>query len=135
MSTRSEKKFEKIQQLLEKLEKEADRGTTIVIEGKKDAKALSILGINGNTILAKSGGKSFLDVLREIERKKERQVILLLDFDRRGKEWSKRLATSLEEMKKIPNLIFWRRILNLVGHEVKDIEGLPTYLEKLKTKF
>lgn len=134
MSTKTEKRLERILKLLERLEEQSAKGTTIVVEGKNDVQALYSLGITGDIILAKTSGKSFFDVLSEIERRERREVILLFDFDRRGKQWTRRLARCLEGMKITPNLLFWRMLLGLVGRDVKDIEGLATYLETLKNK-
>ena len=132
MSTKTEKRLERIHELLERLEKQSAKGTPIVVEGKNDIQALHRLGISGDIIPAKSSGKSFLDVLEEIERRRKREVILLLDFDRRGKEWTYRLARCLEGMKITPNLLFWKKLLGLVGRDIKDIEGLAAYLETLQ---
>jgi len=134
LSTKSEKKLEEILKLLEKLTKESTKGVPIIVEGRNDINALHKLGLEGDIISAKTSGKSFLDVLSEIERRGKREVILLMDFDRRGKEWTNRLARRLEEMRITPNLLFWKELLGLVGHDVKDIEGLATYLETLKKK-
>ena len=134
MSTKSERKLEKILKLLERLSKESTKGTPIIVEGRNDINALHELGLEGDIILAKSSGKSFLDVLGEVEGRGRREVILLMDFDRQGKEWTNRLARRLEEMRITPNLLFWKRLLGLVGHDVKDIEGLATYLETLRKK-
>ena len=134
MSTKSEKKLEKILKLLERLSKELTKGTPIIVEGRNDINALHELGLEGDIISAKSSGKSFLDVLGEVEGRGRREVILLMDFDRPGKEWTNRLARRLEEMRITPNLLFWKRLLGLVGHDVKDIEGLATYLETLRKK-
>lgn len=134
MSTKTEKRLEKIQKLLERLEKKSVMGTPIVVEGRNDVQALHRLDISGDIILAKSSGKCFLDVLEEIKQRGRREVILLFDFDRSGKEWTRRLSRCLEGMKVTPNLLFWRRLLGLVGHDVKDIEGLATYLETLKNR-
>ena len=134
MSTKTRKKLEKIRKLLERLEKKSAKGTIIVVEGRNDTQALYKLGINGDIILAKTSGKSFLDVIAEIEQKERREVILLFDFDRSGKEWTHRMASCLEGMKITPNLVFWKMLLSLVGRDVKDIEGLATYLENLKNK-
>ena len=134
MSTKSEKKLEKILKLLERLITESTKGTPIIVEGRNDINALHELGLEGDIISAKSSGKSFLDVLGEVEGRGKREVILLMDFDRHGKEWTNRLARRLEEMKIKPNFLFWKGLLGLVGHEVKDIEGLATYLETLKKK-
>ena len=134
MSTKTEKRLEKIRKLLERLEKQSAKGTPIVVEGINDTQALHRLGITGNIILAKTSGKSFLDVIAEIERMERREVILLFDFDRPGKEWTRRMSRCLEGMKITPNLVFWKMLLSLVGRDVKDIEGLATYLENLKKK-
>jgi 5S rRNA maturation endonuclease (ribonuclease M5) len=134
LSTKTEKRLEKIHKLLERLEKQSAKGTPIVVEGRNDVHALHRLGITGDIILAKTSGKSFLDVLSEIEKTGKPEIILLFDFDRRGKEWTQRLASCLEGLNIIPNLVFWKMLLGLVGRDVKDIEGLASYLETLKNK-
>jgi len=134
LSTKTEKKLEKIQKLLERLAKQAATGTPIVVEGRNDVQSLHRLGVTGDIILAKTAGKSFLDVLGEVEQKGRSEVILLFDFDRRGKEWTRRMARRLEGMKVTPNLLFWKMLLGLVGRDVKDIEGLAAYLETLKNR-
>jgi 5S rRNA maturation endonuclease (ribonuclease M5) len=134
LSTKTEKRLEQINKLLERLNRQSAKGTPIVVEGRNDVTALQRLGITGDMVLAKTSGKSFLDVLDEIEQKGSREVILLFDFDRTGKEWTNRMARCLEGMKITPNLVFWKMLLGLVGRDVKDIEGLAGYLETLKSK-
>jgi 2,5-diamino-6-(ribosylamino)-4(3H)-pyrimidinone 5'-phosphate reductase len=134
LSTKTEKRLEKIQKLLERLAKQSAKGTPIVVEGKNDIQSLHKLGVTGDIILAKTSGKSFLDVLGEIEQRERSEVILLFDFDRRGKEWTHRMACRLEGIKIAPNLLFWKMLLGLVGRDVKDIEGLAAYLETLRNR-
>jgi 5S rRNA maturation endonuclease (ribonuclease M5) len=134
LSTNLEKRLEKILQLLNRLATESAKGTPIIVEGQKDINTLHKLGVKGDIIPAKSSGKSFLDILSEVEEKEKHEVILLMDFDRRGKEWTSRLAQRLEKMRINPNLHFWKQFLSLVRHDVKDIEGLATYLETLRKK-
>jgi 5S rRNA maturation endonuclease (ribonuclease M5) len=126
--------MEKILQFLERLGKETANGVPIIVEGKNDVHALQKLDVKGDFILAKTSGKSFLDTLSEVEKKGKNEVILLMDFDKRGKEWTKRLTQHLEKMKIKPNSFFWRELLSLVGREVKDVEGLATYMETLRKK-
>lgn len=134
MSESLQRKAEKISRLLEKLVAEAAKGILIVVEGQKDVSALRALNVEGNIISSKTSGKSFLDTLTEIEHCKVGEVILLLDFDRRGVEWTHRLKQHLEKTKIKPNLTFWHQLYGLVGRDLKDIEGLPTYLETLKKR-
>ena len=134
MSTHLQEKEEKILRVLECLAEESAKGTPIIVEGKNDIEALRVLGVEGKIISAKTGGKSILDVISEVEKCTAKEVIMLLDFDRRGKELTKRLKQNLENAKTKINLTFWTRLLQLVGTEVKDIEGLATYMETLKRK-
>jgi len=134
LSTHLKEKEEKIQQLLERLIEESARGTPIIVEGKKDVETLRALGVQGTIVSAKTGGKSHLDVISEVEIARPREVILLLDFDRQGKEWSKILKERLERARIRPNLKFWKELQGLVSKEVKDIEGLTSYIETLKKK-
>jgi 2,5-diamino-6-(ribosylamino)-4(3H)-pyrimidinone 5'-phosphate reductase len=134
LSTHLKEKEEKIQQFLERLIEESARGTPIIVEGKKDVETLRALGVQGTIVSAKTGGKSRLDVISEVEIARPREVILLLDFDRQGKEWSKILKERLERARIRPNLKFWKELQGLVSKEVKDIEGLTSYIETLKKK-
>jgi 5S rRNA maturation endonuclease (ribonuclease M5) len=134
LSTRLKEKEEQILRLLERLSQKSAKGTTIIVEGKNDIGTLRALAVKGKIISAKTGGRSLLDVISEVEKSRAREVILLLDFDRRGKELTRRLKQDLEKAKKKPNLTFWTELSGLVGKEVKDVEGLATYMETLKRK-
>ncbi|RLI17931.1 hypothetical protein DRO44_02390 [Candidatus Bathyarchaeota archaeon] len=134
LSTHLKEKREKILKILENLKEESEKGTPIIVEGKKDIQALRTFDIKGKIISAKTGGKSFLDVIYEVENTKKREVILLLDFDRRGKELTKNLKEYLETTGIKLNITFWKKLSSLVGTEVKDVEGLATYMETLKSK-
>ena len=134
MSTRLKEKEERIQQVLERLVQESSEGTPIIVEGKKDIETLRTLGIQGEIMSAKTGRKSRLDVISEIEKKQSREVVLLLDFDRRGREWTTILKQHLEKTEIKPNLDFWNDLKRLVGRELKDIEGLAAYMQTLKKR-
>ena len=134
MSTRLKEKEEKILEVLESLAEASAKGTPIVVEGKKDVEALHASGVAGTMLTVKTGGKSFLDAVSEIEKMGVPEVILLLDFDRRGKEGTKHLKRSLERAKIKPNVKFWRKLSALVGKEVQCIEGLTAYMVTLRSK-
>lgn len=113
---------------------ESTKGVPIVVEGQKDVDALKQLSVEGRIVSSKTSGKSFLDILTEIENLKVREVILLLDFDRRGVEWTHRLKQHLEKTRIKPNLVFWNALYALVGRDLRDIEGLPAYIKTLEFK-
>lgn len=134
MSTRLKEKEEKILKILEKLAEESSKGKPIVVEGKKDVAALRALGVTGTVITVKTGGKSFLDAVCEIEKIGVPEVILFLDFDRRGKEGTKHLKQSLERAKIKPNTKLWRALSATAGKEIQCIESLTAYLQTLHEK-
>jgi len=116
------------------LAEESAKGTPILVEGKKDVDALRASGVTGTVLTVKTGGKSFLDAVTEIEKMGAPEVILLLDFDRRGKEGTKRLKQNLERAKIKPNIKFWRELAALVGKEIQCVESLTAYLDTLRAK-
>jgi 5S rRNA maturation endonuclease (ribonuclease M5) len=134
LSAHLKEKEEKILKILEALKEESSKGTAILVEGKKDVEALITLGIEGKIISAKTGGKSFLDVVSEIEMTKAEETISLLDFDRRGKQFTSKLKQHLDKTGIKLNINFWLELLALLSKEVKDVEGLASYMETLKRK-
>jgi 5S rRNA maturation endonuclease (ribonuclease M5) len=134
LSTHLKEKVEKIEQILTQLTEESAKGKPIVVEGKKDAQALQELGVSGPILTVKTGGKSFFEATVEIEVLDACEVILFLDFDRRGKEGTKRLQENLERGKIKVNVKFWRELHGLVGREVQCIESLPSYLATIQQK-
>jgi 5S rRNA maturation endonuclease (ribonuclease M5) len=134
LSTHLKEKEEKIQRVITKLTEESAKEKLIVVEGKKDAQALRMLGVNGTILTVKTGGKSYLEATAEIEKLGAREVILLLDFDRRGREGTKCVRETLERAKIKVNIKFWHELQALVGREIQCIESLTAYLNTLQEK-
>jgi len=133
LSTRLKEKIERIEELLERLALQSAKGIPIIVEGQDDIDVLRKLAFCGGIIAAKTR-KSFLALVTEIETLDIEEVVLLMDFDRRGKEWTKRLTRYLEQTKVKPNVFFWQELRNLVSHNIKDVEGLLPYLQTLRKK-
>jgi 5S rRNA maturation endonuclease (ribonuclease M5) len=134
LSTRLKEKEERILEILKKLAEESSKGKPIVVEGKKDVKALRVLGVKGTVLTVKTGGKSFLDIVYEIENMSVPEVILFLDFDRRGREGTKCLKQSLERARIKPNTKLWCALSALAGKEIQCIESITSYLQTLHEK-
>lgn len=131
LSTKIERKLKALTEILEKLAKEASRGVPIVVEGRKDREAIERLGIKGRVVEVKSSRQVVVDVLDEVS---GGEVILLVDFDRDGVELAKHIISYLESEGVKVDSTYWREIRALVRRDVKDVEGLPSYLEGLKEK-
>jgi 5S rRNA maturation endonuclease (ribonuclease M5) len=134
LSTRLKHKEEKIVEVLDALACKSSQGTPIVVEGKKDLDALRSFDIAGPVLTFKTGGKSFIDAVGEIEATRATTIILLLDFDRRGKEATNQIKQYLERAKIKVELKYWRTLQALLRHDVQSIEGLTSYVATLRTK-
>jgi 5S rRNA maturation endonuclease (ribonuclease M5) len=123
-----ERKLDELREIFRKL---ADKSmeTVVLVEGKKDRSALRSLGILGKIVCMKHSGQILFDFLDQLP---DREVVLLVDFDDYGASLARKVTQYLEEKRVKVNSVFWRRIRGLVRRDVKDIEGLPSYLEKLK---
>ena len=110
------------------------KGKLVVVEGKKDEEALRVLGVSGKVLTIKTGGRSFLEAESEIEDLGVKGVVLLLDFDRRGKEGTLWLKQGLERAKIKVDTRFWHDLEALTGRDIRCIENLPSYLNTLHEK-
>jgi 5S rRNA maturation endonuclease (ribonuclease M5) len=126
-----ERIFERLLLVLERLGSKATLGVFIIVEGKKDSLALLKLGIVGSTIQVKGSGRVLEDCL-ELDFGNE--VVVLVDFDEHGTELAKEIVKILEPRKIKIDLKIWKEIRALVRKDIKDIEGLPSYFERLKKK-
>jgi len=75
-----------------------------------------------------------LDLLTEIEKIATGEIILLLDFDRRGKEWTAVLRQNLEKSRIKVNVAFRKELSRSTRGQLKDIEGLAAYMQTLNKK-
>ena len=129
--TSSERKFEYLTELLEKLCLEGDKGVPLLVEGKKDSVALRKLGFTGKIICVKNSSKVLVDLLDDVQ---SNEVALFVDFDESGIALAKSITQYLEGRDVKVNSTFWRRTHSFVRKDLSEIEGLPSYLEKLKKR-
>ncbi|MGB9758704.1 MAG: toprim domain-containing protein [Thermoproteota archaeon] len=107
-----------------------DESSLILVEGKKDAVALKSLGTKAEIFQVK--GRNFSKLICKLQEEgRRRRVIIMPDFDRKGEEkyqqWSKALRGIAEV-----DYFTWKKFRVLVTRNVKDIEGLPRLVEKIK---
>ncbi len=123
------RRYERIERVLEEMKRESDCGAVIVVEGKNDVSALRNLGISG-TIKSPSGQSllHFADMLAY----GHNSVIILTDWDHKGDELSSRLATYLQLHGTTTDTALRARLKKLVRKDIKDVQGLDTYLLKLR---
>ncbi len=125
-----EERLEQLEKVLGELE-ELSADTPIVVEGARDIAALRRLGVVRN-VLALNKGKSVIAFCEELSRRSSRAIILT-DWDRRGGQLARMLKEGLESNGVKVNERIRTQIVILSKKEVKDMESLPTFVERLQS--
>ena len=120
-------RLQKLIEVIEELKYENSLGIPIIVEGKRDVQSLRKLGIEGIIIpISKVPIFQVADVLIE---EGIREVILLTDFDRAGRQYAKEIIVEFESKRIKVNRSFRRDIMRYTMG-LKDIEGLYNYILK-----
>jgi len=123
--------FKKLCCIIDDLKFCAEQGTPILIEGKKDEKALKALGIDGKFIQVSGSGFKLFEIV-EMATESSSEVIILTDFDKKGMELAKRLAHDIQSLGAYPNLEIRKKIMGMTRKYIKDIESLPRHMKHLE---
>jgi|TARA_Y100000310_G_scaffold279782_1_gene299121 5S rRNA maturation endonuclease (ribonuclease M5) len=111
---------------IKKLNDESKNGSLVVVEGKRDVRALRSIGFIGK-ILMLCHNNNFDRFISEVG--KYHKIILLLDLDRKGRSLTKKAAILLEGKKHVIDLYFRRNLSSITCGRVKQIEELSKYAE------
>ena len=124
-----DERYEEIMKVVDDL-RELSGSMPVVVEGMRDAKALAGLGIHTNVVTL-SKGMTLFAFCEEIARS-WREVVVLTDWDRKGGQLARRLKEAFEanETKVVDEIRM--QLVILTKKEVKDVEGLPSYLVRLR---
>jgi len=123
----SEQSYQRLTDILEELNS-LPEGISILVEGRKDELSLRKLGIKAPIIHIHSS-MSLSELLSPWD-----EVIILTDYDREGRQLSRRYESAARSLSVKPNTSYRRRIKQATMGEVSHIEGLHTYLIHLKER-
>ncbi len=126
----AEERLEELEKVLQELE-DLSGEVPIIVEGLRDLNALKRLGIAKN-VYPLNKGKSVFSFCEELSRRAKTAVILT-DWDRRGGQLARMLKDGLEANGVRANDSIRMQIVILSKKEIKDIESLPTFIDRLKT--
>lgn len=100
------------------------------MEGARDVAALKKLGITKN-VFPLNEGRSIFSFCEDLS-KRSTSAVVLTDWDRRGGRLARMLKEGLEANGVKVNDRIRAKIVILSKKEVKDIESLPTFIDRLK---
>ena len=116
------------EELNEFIEKLKESNKLIIVEGNNDKKALEQLGINKIVTL----NKEPLFKIAENISKEHKDVIILIDLDKKGKQLYGKLNSSLQRLGLRVDNSFRNFLLKKT--KLRQIEGLTSYIEKTKNQ-
>ncbi|MCZ7357717.1 MAG: toprim domain-containing protein [Candidatus Methanoperedens sp.] len=122
-------RLEQLDKILSDLRERADNGAVIIVEGRKDAESLSRLGLKGDIIFASQ--QPLLELTEKLSRK-DKEIILLTDWDKKGGMIARKIIKYLLNYGIMPNTEIRGRIRALVKKRIKDIESLSNYVNRLR---
>lgn len=121
---------------LEQLERLIDEAKTLnltlpfIVEGERDEIALRELGFSGEIVVI-NRGVSLLQICEEIS-VEHSEAVILTDWDSRGGKLAHLLREKLLATDVKSNNYIRARFSKLCKKEIKDVESLPNYLERLR---
>jgi 5S rRNA maturation endonuclease (ribonuclease M5) len=120
---------ERLRTFVGMLNEEYERGSVIVVEGRRDAEALAKVGFTGSPAVFHhfKGIADFLDC-HDDEKKK---MILLLDMDRTGKHLTRKLVSQLQSRRQSVTLFYKHSLARITKGKVRHVEDLAVYAPQL----
>lgn len=110
-----------MQEFLEEIEKLRQSGKLIIVEGKKDIKALSIFGVKAVEI------NGPLEIFAEKIAKEHKEIVLLTDLDPTGRKLYSRLNHYFSQLGVKVNNDFRNYLYR--NTKLRQIEGIKKYIE------
>jgi 5S rRNA maturation endonuclease (ribonuclease M5) len=128
----AEIRLERFQKIMNRVVYESDRGGAIVVEGLKDRESLRKLGVKGRILCLQSSRRNALGFAEELQEGED--VLVLTDFDREGVSLAKRLSRILTAQRVHANLSLWQALRHLTRSDVRSIEELVKYRQRLQVE-
>lgn len=123
--------YEDLTRVLEDLA-EKNRSAPIIVEGERDRQALRALGVHGDIRSLNQGTTLFVQC--ESIARQHREAIILTDWDARGGRLARQLRDGLAANGVRYDDELRARLTNLCRREIKDVESLHAYVERVGEK-
>lgn len=121
--------LEALEKLIASLIDASCQGAAVIVEGRRDLLSLRALGLPGPVIMASR--RPALQLAEDAARSYS-QIILLTDWDEKGDEMCRTIELHLRSVGSRPDSEIRCRLGKLVRKEIKDVESLSGYTERMR---
>lgn len=123
-------RLERVLKVIDELEVLSEE-MPVVVEGLRDVEALGLLSVKKN-VMSLSRGISVFAFCESLMREWD-SVLILTDWDRKGGRLARKLKEAIEANGGKPVETIRTQLAYLTKKEIKDIESLPTFVQRLRT--
>jgi 5S rRNA maturation endonuclease (ribonuclease M5) len=130
----SRERLRRLDEVLESVQREANKKPApVLVEGRKDERALTRLGIDVETVRVSGNGRSLAETAERVSRRYE-EAILLTDWDSEGNALKSKLKPLLESHGVVPRTTHRKRLRDLTAKEIHDVESLPQQRTSMRSE-
>jgi len=122
-------RLDKLEDIVDELI-ERSQTEPIIVEGSRDVRALRAVGVEG-IVKPINTGVGIINFCAALAADHDR-FIILSDWDRKGGQIAHHLRIGFESVDVKYDLQMRTQMAMLVKKEIKDVESLPSYLERLR---
>jgi len=122
-------RLEKLERLVEDLV-ERSPSEPIIVEGSRDVRALREIGVEG-IVKPVNTGIGIINFCEALSAEHDK-FIILTDWDRKGGQIAHHLQIGFESVDAKYDSQVRAQMAMLAKKEIKDVESLPSYLERLR---
>ncbi|MBS3782333.1 MAG: topoisomerase [Candidatus Thermoplasmatota archaeon] len=126
---RLKEELEGILNILDRMKNE-DKAIPVIVEGRKDMKALRSLGFERKIIKIKKG-KTIFRIIEGLRGDHEK-VIILTDWDSSGGKLCYKIKKACESNDIKYDVEYRKQLIKYLKKEVKDVESIPTFIKRAK---
>src|SRR5262245_5653839 len=121
--------LERVRNFVRMLNEEYEKGSVIVVEGRRDADALASVGFTGTPTVFHhfKGIADFLD----FHEPGGRRMVLLLDMDRTGKNLTRKILSQLQARRHNVSLFHKSTLARITKGKIKHVEELAMFAPQL----
>jgi len=128
----AKERLRRLDEVIESIERASDEAP-ILVEGRRDERALTRLGIEAETVRVSGNGRSLAETAERVSRTYD-SAIVLTDWDSEGDALKSKLKPLLESHGVAPRTVHRQRLRNLTAKEIHDVESLPEHRTRMEAE-
>jgi 5S rRNA maturation endonuclease (ribonuclease M5) len=125
-------RLRRLEEVLESVQRAAE-DAPVLVEGRRDERALVRLGIEAEIVRVSGNGRSLAETAERVSRRHDAAVVLT-DWDAEGDALKSKLKPLLESHGVVPRTKYRKQLRDLTSKEIHDVESLPQQRRSMRSE-